>query len=80
MIRKTVVIAVGALACVAFASSASAAKKHHAAHAQAPAAHAEAPAAQAEAIPGVNPMTNANPTPAVEHPAAYTKVPGVNPM
>jgi len=74
MINKTVAVAVAALACVAFASSASAKHPKHPAHV------AQAPDSKAETIPGVNPMTNASPTPAVEHPATYTKVPGVNPM
>jgi hypothetical protein len=74
MIKKTVVaIAVSALACGAWASSAAAAK-HHAKHA------APAPAAKAETIPGVNAMTNAPAIPAVEHPAPYSRLPGVNPM
>ena len=56
--------------------SGASAAKHHAKHAT----HAATPPAKAETIPGVNPMTNAAPTPAVEHPQSYTKVPGVNPM
>ena len=77
MIKKTVIaIAVSAIACAAWASSASAKQhvKHHAGH------MAPAPAAQAEAIPGVNPMTNAPATKAVEHPAPFVRQPGVNPM
>jgi hypothetical protein len=78
MIKKTVIaIAVSALACVAFAPGASAAK-HHAK--QQATSVPQSPAAQAETIPGVNPMTNAAPTPAVEHPQSFTRVPGVNPM
>jgi len=74
MIKKTVVaITVSAIACAAWTSSASAAKhKQHTAVA--------APPAQAQAIPGVNPMTNAAPTPAVANPQPFTKQPGVNPM
>lgn len=78
MIGKTVVaIAVSALASVAFAPGASAAK-HHAKH-EAKSAP-QSPAAQGETIPGVNPMTNAAPTPPAEHPQSYAPVPGVNPM
>ena len=72
MIKKTVVaIAVSAIACVAWASSATAAK-----HKQ----QMAAPSAKAETIPGVNPMTNAAPTPAVANPQPYVRQPGVNPM
>ena len=73
MIKKTVVaIAVSAIACAAWTSSASAAKhKRQAAAAK--------PPAQAETIPGVNPMTNAPPTPAVANPQPFVKHPGVNP-
>ena len=72
MIKKTVVaIAVSAIACAAWTSSASAAK-----HKQKMAP----PPAKAETIPGVNPMTNAAPTPAVANPQPYTRQPGVNPM
>ena len=67
-----VATAVTALACGTWAPNASAAAKKH--HANPPAA------AHAETIPGVNPMTNANPTPAVANPQPYVKVPGVNPM
>ena len=77
MIKKTVIaIAVSAIACAAWASSASAKHhvKHHARH------MAPAPSAQAESIPGVNPMTNAAPTKAVEHPVPFVRQPGVNPM
>jgi len=74
MIKNTVVaVAVSALACTAWASSASA--KHHAKHTPAPAAAQTAPA-----IPGVNPMTNAPATPAVKNAQPFTKQPGVNPM
>jgi hypothetical protein len=70
MTKKTIVaIAVGAIACAAWTSSASAAKHK-----------TPVPPAQAESIPGVNPMTNAPPTPAVANPAKYTPQPGVNPM
>jgi hypothetical protein len=73
MIKKTVVaIAVSAIACAAWTSSAAA--KKHARH------MASAPAAQAETIPGVNPMTNAPAAKAVEHPAPFVRQPGVNPM
>jgi hypothetical protein len=73
MIKKAVIaIAVSAIACAAWTSTASA--KHHAGH------MASAPAAQAETIPGVNPMTNAPAAKAVEHPAPFVRQPGVNPM
>jgi hypothetical protein len=72
MIKETVVaIVVSALACGAWASSASA--KSHPKH-QAPATSTAAP------IPGVNPMTNATATPPVSQPAPYAPIPGVNPM
>jgi LPS O-antigen subunit length determinant protein (WzzB/FepE family) len=73
MTKKTIIaLAVIALASTAWTSNALAAKPKH---------KAAAPAApQAETVPGVNPMTNAPPAPAVEHPAAYQKMPGVNPM
>ena len=77
MIKKTVIaIAVSAIACAAWTSTASAKHhvKHHARH------MASAPAAQAESIPGVNPMTNAPAVKAVEHPAPFVRQPGVNPM
>jgi hypothetical protein len=75
MIKKTAVaVAVSALACAAWTSSASA--KHHAKHPT----HAPATQSTAEPIPGVNPMTNATTTPAVSQPATYAPVPGVNPM
>ena len=75
MTRKTIVmIAMSAIAAMAWTSSASAAKHKHTIP---PAAHA---AAQADQIPGANPMTNSPPIPAVEHPATYQPVPGVNPM
>ncbi len=64
-----VAVAVSALACGMSASAASA--KHHAKPAATP---------QAQTIPGVNPMTNAAPIPAVANPQPYVKVPGVNPM
>jgi hypothetical protein len=72
MLKKlAVAIAVSALACGMLAPPALA--KHHA-------QHVAAPAAQSQTIPGVNPMTNAAPTPAVANPQPYVKVPGVNPM
>jgi ABC-type glycerol-3-phosphate transport system substrate-binding protein len=74
MIKKTIVaIAVAAIACAAGASTASAAKHKHT-------AAAPPPASQAETIPGVNPMTNASPTPAVKNAQPFAKQPGVNPM
>jgi hypothetical protein len=77
MMRKiAVAVAASALACVAFAPGAFAAKHHKQA--------APAPAAQAETIPGVNPMTNAAATPSGPHaaaPGAHAEtIPGVNPM
>jgi len=76
MTKKTItMIAMSAIAAMAWTSSASAAKHKH--PTAIPAAHA---AVQADQIPGVNPMTNAPPIPAVEHPAAYKPIPGVNPM
>jgi hypothetical protein len=66
-----VAIAVSAIACATWASSASA-KQHP--------KHTPAAPAQAGTIPGVNPMTNAAPIPAVDHPAPYVRVQGVNPM
>ena len=73
MIKKTVIaVAVSAIACAAWTSSASA--KHHVKHKMA------APAAQAQAMPGVNPMTNAPATPAVANPQPFAHQPGVNPM
>jgi len=72
MTKKTIVaIAVSAIACAAWTSSASAAKKHNA-----PAS----PPAQAETIPGVNPMTNAPASKPVENPKPFEHQPGVNPM
>ncbi len=72
MTKKTIIaLAISAIACTAWTSNALAAKHKH---------KMAAPAAQAETIPGVNPMTNAPSIPAVEHPAAYQKMPGVNPM
>ncbi len=71
MLKKlAVAIAVSALACGTSALAASA--KHRATPA--------APPAQAQTIQGVNPMTNAPPTPAVANPQPYVKVPGVNPL
>jgi hypothetical protein len=73
MTKKTIIaLAISAIACTAWTSNALAAKPKH--KTAPPAAH------QAEAVPGVNPMTNAPPTPAVEHPAAFQHVPGTNPM
>jgi hypothetical protein len=78
MIKKTVIaIAVSALASIAFASGASAAKHHTKQQAK---SATPSPAAQAETIPGVNPMTNAAPIPPAEHPQSFNPVPGVNPM
>lgn len=71
MKKLAVAIAVSALACGMSTSAALA--KHHA-------KHVAAPPAQAQTIPGVNPMTNAAPTPAVANPQPYVKVPGVNPL
>jgi len=72
MTKQTIMaIAIAAIACAAWASSASAAKHKH---------RAPAPAVQAEVIPGVNPMTNSPPIPAVANPAPVTHQPGVNPM
>jgi len=71
MKKFAVAIAVSTLACVTSVSVALA--KHHA-------KPAATPPAQAQTIPGVNPMTNAAPTPAVANPQPYTKVPGVNPL
>jgi len=74
MTKKTIVaLAIGALACTAWTSSAMAAKHKH----KVPAAHAQA---QGETIQGANPMTNAPPAPAVEHPAPVDHLPGANPM
>jgi hypothetical protein len=75
MTKKMIVaLAISALACTAWTSNAMAAKHKH----KVPAAHAQA--AQAETIPGANPMTNAPPVPAVEHPAPVDHLPGANPM
>ncbi len=72
MTRKTIIaLAVSALATLAWASSASAAKPRH---------KAANPPAQADQIAGVNPMTNAPPAPPVEHPATFQHIQGVNPM
>ena len=80
MTRKAALgIVVGVLACGMWATGASA-KRHRAHHAHAATQSAAPAAAKAETIPGVNPMTNAGPTPAVENKAKYEKVPGVNPM
>lgn len=74
MIKKTIVaIAAAAIACAAGASTASAAKHKHK-------AVAPTPPPQAQTIPGVNPMTNAAPTPAVKNAQPFSKQPGVNPM
>lgn len=73
--KSFAVLAVSTLACGLCASAASAAK--HPKHQR---AHTAAPAPQGETIQGVNPMTNAPAGKAVEHPAPYNKVPGVNPM
>ena len=76
MTKKTIImIAMSGIAAVAWTSSASAAKQKH--PTAIPAAHAST---QADQIQGANPMTNAPPTPAVEHPAKYVPVPGANPM
>ena len=76
MTKKTIImIAMSGIAAMAWTSSASAAKQKH--PTAVPAAHAST---QADQIQGANPMTNAPPTPAVEHPAKYAPVPGVNPM
>lgn len=76
MIKKTVVaVALSALACAAWTSSASA--KHHAKR------PLHAPATQAttaETIPGVNPMANAGAISPVSQPATYAPIQGVNPM
>ncbi len=68
--KLAIAVTVTALAFGAWAPNALAAKKHA----------APAPAPQAQTIPGVNPMTNAKPTPAVATPQPYSKVPGVNPL
>ncbi|HLH90321.1 MAG TPA: hypothetical protein VKX28_17865 [Xanthobacteraceae bacterium] len=68
-------LAVSAIAAMAWTSSASAAKHKH--PTTIPAAHA---AAQADQVQGANPMLNSPPTPAVTNPAPYKPVPGVNPM
>jgi hypothetical protein len=76
MTKQTIMaLAIAAIACAAWAPSASAAKKH--ATAIPPAAHA---AVQAEQIQGANPMLNSPATPAVQNPAAFKPQPGVNPM
>src|ERR1700693_5505054 len=73
MTKKLIVaIAVSAIACTAWASSASAKHKHKVP--QAPALQ------QAATIGGANPMTNAPPSPAAEHPLQAQAMPGVNPM
>jgi hypothetical protein len=73
MTRKTIIaLAVSAIACTAWTSNALAAKPKH--------KTAPPAAQQAEAIPGVNPMTNSPPAPAVAHPAAVDHLPGANPM
>ena len=75
MTKSTItMIAVSAIAAMAWTSSASAAKKHTT---TVPAAHA---AAQADQIQGANPMTNSPPAPAVANPVPYKPMPGVNPM
>ncbi|HEY1544523.1 MAG TPA: hypothetical protein VGG01_19160 [Xanthobacteraceae bacterium] len=78
MTKKTIIaLAISAIACTAWTSTAIAAKHKH--KMAAPAAHAQAQT-RGETIPGVNPMTNAPSTPAVEHPAAFEHMPGANPM
>ena len=73
MTKKLIVaIAVSAIACTAWVSTASAKHKHQ---------MAPAPAAQqATALPGVNPMTNAPSSQPVQNPAPFKHVPGANPM
>jgi len=76
MTKKTIImIAMSAIAAMAWTSSASAAKQKQ--PTALPAAHASV---QADQIRGANPMTNAAPTPAVQHPMVFTHVPGANPM
>ena len=75
MTKSTItMIAVSAIAAMAWTSSASAAKKHSTA---VPDAHAST---QADQIQGANPMTNSPPAPAVANPAPYKPMPGANPM
>ena len=79
MTRKTIIaLAISAIACTAWTSNAMAAKHKH----KVPAANAQAQDAQAQTMtyPGANPMTNAPPIPAVEHPAPVDHLPGANPM
>jgi hypothetical protein len=76
MTRKIIVaLALSALACTAWTSSASAAKHKH--PTAVPAAHAST---QADQINGANPMTNSPSVPAVTNPAPYKPMPGANPM
>ena len=75
MTKSTItMIAVSAIAAMAWTSSASAAKKHSTA---VPPAHAST---QADQVQGANPMTNSPPSPAVANPAPYKPMPGANPM
>jgi len=71
MIRTAIV----AIAATALASAAWGASAKH----QKPVPHATA-IAQVEQILGVNPMTNAPPQKAVDHPAPFVHIQGVNPM
>jgi hypothetical protein len=76
MTKNTItMIAVSAVAAMAWTSSASAAKQKH--PTTVPDAHAST---QANEIQGANPMTNSPPAPAVANPAPYKPMPGANPM
>ena len=76
MTKKTIImIAMSAIAAMAWTSSASAAKQKQ--PTALPAAHASV---QADQIRGANPMTNAAPTPAVDHPMQAEAKAGTNPM
>ena len=76
MTKSTItMIAVSAIAAMAWTSSAAAAKQKHST--AIPDAHA---ATQADQVQGANPMLNSPPVPAVEHPAPYKPMPGANPM
>jgi hypothetical protein len=76
MTKQTIImIAMSAIATMAWTSSASAAEQKH--PIAVPAAHASV---QADQLPGVNPMTNAAPIRAVDHPMQAQATRGTNPM